>query len=486
MSNLYFSILNKCHRYRLVALALFSLLAGSQRAHAQIEATDFVVTINTSETFVLFSGNGISSVYYESIPGGLSGFATVGLAPSILYFEVPAPGKYRIAFKPGTPGQFGQIRFDLNPLLLLTIEQWGTSLWDSFAFSFFSCVNLSAIPATDSPNLTNVSSLQAMFLNCTSLSSAPNIKNWDVGQVTSMRDMFGNCPLFNEQLNSWNVTNAIDMSNMFQGAAAFNQSLGDWTLNATVSMDNIFAGSGVDCFNYSNTLIGWAANPSIPASRSLGAPGLSYGPDALAARDFLVQTKNWTITGDTFDNTCIKLPVKLVSFDVEKEESAVLLNWSTTEEIHSDYFEIQRSIDGQKWASIGRQTAHGESTVMQTYLYRDLSPATGINYYRLKMVDHPTENNVVRFSYSSIRHLIFDDARENLVYPNPAGQKLFLKELGRVRNAAIFTATGIKMVETDRISSEGIDVSRLSNGVHTVVLHFNDGTSQSHKIIVRE
>ena len=91
---------------------------------------------------------------------------------------------------------------------------------------------------------------------------------------------------------------------MFQNATSFNQNLGNWKLNASVDMRNMLDNCGMDCSNYSATLVGWNANPSTPNGRTLGATGRTYGPQATAARTNLTGTKGWTITGDGSSIIC--------------------------------------------------------------------------------------------------------------------------------------------------------------------------------------
>jgi hypothetical protein len=89
------------------------------------------------------------------------------------------------------------------------------------------------------------------------------------------------------------------MENMFSAATSFNQDIGAWTLNAGVNMTSMLNSSGMDCNNYSATLIGWQANNPTVTGRTLGASGRQYGTNAVAARTGLVTTQGWTISGDS-------------------------------------------------------------------------------------------------------------------------------------------------------------------------------------------
>jgi surface protein len=237
---------------------------------------------------------------------------------------------------------------------LLDVKQWGTTAWTSMRDAFFGCSNLN-ITATDIPNLsaTNMEMGQ-MFQLCSSLTTVPNINSWNTSSVIYMTSMFNGAKLFNQNIGSWNTANVIgmvrmftnansfnqdisgwntakvgsmismfelatsfnqnignwntgavkDMTKMFQNATSFNQNLGNWKLNASVDMRNMLDNCGMDCSNYSATLVGWNANPSTPNGRTLGATGRTYGPQATAARTNLTGTKGWTITGDGSSIIC--------------------------------------------------------------------------------------------------------------------------------------------------------------------------------------
>jgi hypothetical protein len=53
-----------------------------------------------------------------------------------------------------------------------------------------------------------------------------------------------------------------------------------------------------NCTNYSSTLNGWANNINTPNGLSLGALGINYGTNAVSSRNYLLNTKGWTIYGD--------------------------------------------------------------------------------------------------------------------------------------------------------------------------------------------
>lgn len=109
------------------------------------------------------------------------------------------------------------------------------------------------------------------------------------------------------------------------------------------------------------------------------------------------------------------LPVTLVQFKATYNGIAVELSWVTATEQNSDHFEIQRSIDGQQFTTIGIVAAAGNSSSSKDYSFTDGLPYNGNNYYRLKMVD--IDNH---FEYSVVILVKSNDTKKGItVYPNP-------------------------------------------------------------------
>jgi surface protein len=136
-----------------------------------------------------------------------------------------------------------------------------------------------------------------MFNSATSFNQ--DLNAWNTAGINIMNLMFYNATSFNKALNTWNTAQVNDMSEMFSGATTFNQSLGNWQLKSNVNMQNMITNSAIDCENYSNTLIGWNANPQCPSSINFNGTGMSYGTNAQIARDSLSNTRSWFIFVDT-------------------------------------------------------------------------------------------------------------------------------------------------------------------------------------------
>lgn len=84
----------------------------------------------------------------------------------------------------------------------------------------------------------------------------------------------------------------------------------------------------------------------------------------------------------------VPLPVELLRFSVQAQDNeSIVLNWSSAMEQTFSHYEIERSVDGSVFQKIGLEAGKGGPLQPATYQYTDERPFTGMNYYRLKMVD---------------------------------------------------------------------------------------------------
>ncbi|SNT25265.1 hypothetical protein SAMN05421640_2964 [Ekhidna lutea] len=87
------------------------------------------------------------------------------------------------------------------------------------------------------------------------------------------------------------------------------------------------------------------------------------------------------------ENSMSVLPVELTYFKGVAENNQVKLIWETASEINNDFFEVQRSADGNSFEAIGVVKGNGNSNEPIQYTFRDSKPYLGLSYYRLRQVD---------------------------------------------------------------------------------------------------
>ena len=121
------------------------------------------------------------------------------------------------------------------------------------------------------------------------------------------------------------------------------------------------------------------------------------------------------IGADEFDGVAV--PVELTSFTATSNGKEVLLNWSTATELNNFGFEIQRSVEGEEFFSVGFVTGHGTTTEPQNYSYADRNLDDGKYFYRLKQVDFSGTyeySDVVEIEWRAFNSFLLEQN-----YPNP-------------------------------------------------------------------
>ncbi len=184
------------------------------------------------------------------------------------------------------------------------IGSWNTSSVTSMEGMFSNAHSFNQ--AIGTWTTTSVTNMYAMFFVASSFNQP--IGSWNTASVENMSFMFYRAYAFNQPIGSWNTTIVYDMFKMFEEATAFNQDLGTWNLYSGVELNSMLNLSGINCENYSKTLVGWSNNPNTPNNRTLGAAGRQFGTNAISYRNNLITNKDWTINGDTPSSTVCGTP----------------------------------------------------------------------------------------------------------------------------------------------------------------------------------
>lgn len=111
----------------------------------------------------------------------------------------------------------------------------------------------------------------------------------------------------------------------------------------------------------------------------------------------------------------IALPINLKSINALQQNGIVTINWQTVNELNAQYFEVERSDDGQFYYSLEKVATKGSSTKGADYTFRDNKATNGGTiFYRLKMTDN---NGSARYSSTvSVKPFVSGFTIKN-VYP---------------------------------------------------------------------
>jgi hypothetical protein len=117
----------------------------------------------------------------------------------------------------------------------------------------------------------------------------------------------------------------------------------------------------------------------------------------------------------------VTAPVSLLNFDAQRTGSVNQLTWKTSQETNSSRFIVERSRDGRNFSEIGVVAAAGNSNSERSYRFVDQTPAKGINYYRLRMVDIDAA-----YKFSEVRNVRNLGVSDISFAPNPVQTSLKL------------------------------------------------------------
>ena len=119
---------------------------------------------------------------------------------------------------------------------------------------------------------------------------------------------------------------------------------------------------------------------------------------------------------------CIPLPVEWLNFSAEILPSTVQLNWTTAQEVNSDFFVVERaesdvlSNEAHNFEPIAKISAAGNSDFARNYTIVDADPNTGNAVYRIKQVDL---DGTVEYS-KTIEVAFHSQLFVQAVFPNPS------------------------------------------------------------------
>jgi hypothetical protein len=168
------------------------------------------------------------------------------------------------------------------------------------------------------------------------------------------------------------------------------------------------------------------------------------------------------------------LPIELTSFNAKNNNSKTNLSWQTASEKDNSHFAIERSNDGDVFSKIGEVKGNGTSTITQNYQFTDVTPAKGINYYRLRQVDFDGTESV-----SKTVSVNFDSKVQNKVKVYPTLVKDAVNvELSDDSKSEIavrdLTGRVILTQNTEGVSNTTLNLGALSNGLYILSVRSND------------
>jgi parallel beta-helix repeat protein len=189
------------------------------------------------------------------------------------------------------------------------------------------------------------------------------------------------------------------------------------------------------------------------------------------------------------------LPVQLVKFSGSRRGGLNLLEWTTANETNNSGFEVERSLDGTNFSSIGfvaSKAVNGTGNANLTYSLNDSRiTASASYYYRLKQVDKDG-----RFRYYNVVLVKGTAVQLELVkvYPNPVTSQLNIAVSSPAAGTItllLSDATGRVVLQKSAAVSIGttvveLGVSRLAQGVYFLKAICADGCTSGEQKIIKQ
>jgi hypothetical protein len=190
------------------------------------------------------------------------------------------------------------------------------------------------------------------------------------------------------------------------------------------------------------TNITTATNSGTGGANSASGPNAGSG--AGATNSGLLSNKGLMVLAAAMDD-----------FNGRKAGSSVVLNWNELTLLAGTTFTVERSTDGQQYATIGTVDGGNALNTMQHYSFTDETPNPGQNYYRIQETDGQGNQ-----AYTAVVTENFQQAATTTVniYPNPATDHFTIAMPGVTNGVyalSLFDITGRQVVTSEGVANAG-------------------------------
>lgn len=265
------------------------------------------------------------------------------------------------------------------------------------------------------------------------------------------------------------------------------------TLNGTISLGSMNKYFGVFQVNGSspeyNAVYNYTGNPDVTSANenTLSLYKRNDNSFAIWANSNAIlntTTKTCTVTGQSTEyilGISGTLPLRLLLFTAVKQSTNVLLQWQTTDEINTSYFDIEFSNDGSTYTKIG-ETRVANTSGKHSYSFVHQSPEDGTLYYRLRQVDKDGH-----YQYSAVRLLKMnqDLKVKVIIYPNPATSNIMLRNIcaDDINAVQIITADGKIVLQQKANPTMIYNIDGLKKGSYFIKIINKSGAIETRAFV---
>jgi hypothetical protein len=216
--------------------------------------------------------------------------------------------------------------------------------------------------------------------------------------------------------------------------------------------------------------------------------GVTYGADNTAANTVgptvtIPNTKLyqwWSLVDKAHP-----LPVSWLDVSAECIQGNMTIKWSTATEQNSDYFTLEKSLDGTNFTTVATMKAAGNSNTAKNYSAVDYDAYSGTSFYRVKETDFNGD-----FSYSSIITVSGCNRDNIVIYSTEGGASININALEDGQyNIEMYDLLGKKIVnEVKNVYAGSNHIKFAPDNVASaiyVVKVYNSSNIISKKVFIR-
>ncbi len=196
--------------------------------------------------------------------------------------------------------------------------------------------------------------------------------------------------------------------------------------------------------------------------------------------------------------SCGYIPVELIYFEARQiGDQKVMLEWQTATELNNAGFDVEWSVDGDRWEVLEFIEGAGTTSEVQTYQVIHDFPVGGLNYYRLRQVDYDGA-----YEYTGIEIVEITDENEVsndldfIVFPNPSlfGQNKIIKlysQEDRVVSCKLISLNGSILLDWEEQVYQGMnhfimDKELPQSGMYTLMIQTGSRVKAVRMIVNKE
>jgi hypothetical protein len=287
------------------------------------------------------------------------------------------------------------------------------------------------------------------------------------------------------------VTLAVPAPNSLVRNAAITSPSASSSINRAFKLSNTITGfSGAVIIYYLDAELNGIAESNLTLNNHNGTSWSDYstGVTRDATSNYVITSglSNLNLSELTLASVLAPLPLLWGPVQAIRSKTTAKVKWNTYDENNTQFFEIERSIDGIQFTSTGLRTQAFNAPGNHHYEVKDGEAPAVKTFYRIKQVDHDGR--------STLSPVVFINAIENntgievVVYPNPARDEINVRLATAglyIRAIRLYNAGGMLLQTTNNVNNTigRINIGSRPAGPYWLQVESSDGFFINHSFI---